>query len=111
MVSAGLSLHLILLRTFACDQNLNSRQCFTRLRILSLKSLICISTWYERTVYGHLISTFTLLKFMLMHYVGSITIQASALFYQACIYTNILYLVVTHEDDLHIDYSLLITHN
>lgn len=48
---------------------------------------------------------------MLTHYVGSITIQASALFYQACIYINILYLVVTHEDDLHIDYSLLITHN
>lgn len=36
---------------------------------------------------------------MLTHYVGSITIQASALFYQACIYTNILYLVVTHEDE------------
>lgn len=48
---------------------------------------------------------------MLTHYVGSIAIQASALFYQACIYTNNLYLVVTHEDDLHIHYSLLITHN
>lgn len=48
---------------------------------------------------------------MLTHYVGSIAIQASALFYQACIYTNNLYLVVTHEDDLHKHYSLLITHN